>query len=154
MMSNIKSLIPGAQHWPHFVRNTSEQYEARTSLVIIERCKSILLSGMEGSHLPVAVAHGEGRAEFASDELRKSVEGNVALRFIDNQLNTTESYPANPNGSPDGVTGFCSDDGRVTIMMPHPERVYRSISNSWYPSDWKEDGAWTRIFRNARKFAG
>ena len=152
MMSNLKSLIPGAAHWPRFVRNHSEQFEARVALVKVEKSPSILLKGMAGSHMPVAVAHGEGRAEFSSDKQKKTLldSGTVALSYIDNQLETTEKYPANPNGSPFGISGVSSEDGRVTLMMPHPERVFRAIQNSWRPDDWEEDGAWMRLFRNGR----
>lgn len=154
MLSNLKSLIPGAGHWPHFVRNLSEQYEARVSLVKIEPSPSVLLSGMAGSYMPVAVAHGEGRAEFADQKIGAdcNLSGLVTARFIDHQLNIATRYPANPNGSPNGITGLCSADGRATIMMPHPERVYRTVSNSWQPPQWGEDGGWMRLFRNARVF--
>ena len=154
MVSNLKALIPGANHWPRFVRNTSEQFEARFSLVRVEQSPSVLLQGMAGSHMPIAVAHGEGRAEFASeaDVQAFSASGEVAMRYIDNHLNVTETYPANPNGSPLGITGVTSADGRATIMMPHPERVYRAVTNSWRPDSWREDGAWLRLFRNARLF--
>ncbi len=154
MLSNLKMLIPGAEHWPHFVRNMSEQFEARFSLVRVEDSASVLLQGMAGSHMPVAVAHGEGRAEFRSPEAVAAfnASGAVALRYLDNQLNVTERYPANPNGSPHGITGVTSADGRVTIMMPHPERVYRAVTNSWKPDQWREDGAWLRLFRNARRY--
>ena len=156
MMSNLKTLIPGADHWPHFVRNLSEQFEARVALVEVQESPSILLSGMAGSHMPVAVAHGEGRAEFSSAKQQTTLlsSNNVGLRYIDNHLQATERYPANPNGSPEGITGLTNDDGRVTIMMPHPERVFRAVQNSWQPDDWDEDGAWMRIFRNARLWVG
>ena len=156
MMSNLKSLIPGADHWPHFVRNTSEQFEARVSLVRVEQSPSVLLRDMQGSHLPVAVAHGEGRAEFEDDlHLQKAIgTGTVALRYLNNDLSVANTYPANPNGSPQGITSLSSIDGRSTIMMPHPERVYRAITNSWVPKDWREEGAWMRLFRNARVFCG
>lgn len=152
MMSNLKSLIPGAQHWPHFVRNRSEQFEARLSLVQVERSASILLAGMEGSRLPVAVAHGEGRAEFVSSDHQAACEqsGTVALRYVENNGDVATTYPANPNGSPAGITGLCSSDGRATIMMPHPERVFRTVQHSWAPDDWPEDAPWLRLFRNAR----
>jgi len=153
MMSNLKSLIPGTEHWPHFVRNRSEQFEARFSLVRIDESPSVLLSGMAGSHLPVAVAHGEGRAEFSTNQLSEcDTSGLVALRYLDNALDVTEQYPANPNGSPLGITGVTSQDGRATVMMPHPERVFRTVSNSWYPDTWGDDGPWLRMFRNARVF--
>lgn len=154
MVSNLKSLIPGAGHWPRFVRNLSEQFEARFSLVRIEDSPSVLLAGMAGSHMPIAVAHGEGRAEFADAEglARLEDSGTAAIRFIDNQLRVTETYPANPNGSPGGITGISSLDGRVTIMMPHPERVFRTVTNSWHPDDWGPWSPWMRLFRNARCF--
>lgn len=154
MVSNLKSLIPGADNWPRFVRNISEQFEARFSLVRIEESPSVLLRGMEGTHMPIAVAHGEGRAEFESDNALLDVtnSGRVAMRFIDNHLSVTETYPANPNGSPQGITGLSSADGRVTIMMPHPERVFRAATNSWHPESWKGDSGWMRLFRNARVF--
>jgi phosphoribosylformylglycinamidine synthase len=156
MMSNLKELIPGADHWPHFVRNLSEQFEARFSLVKIEASSSVLFKGMAGSHMPVAVAHGEGYAEFATAAALKTCNesGTVAMRFIDNNVNPTEAYPANPNSSPLGITSVSSKDGRVTIMMPHPERVFRTVTNSWHPDDMHGDGAWLRLFRNARVFVG
>ena len=148
MMANIKSLIPGAEHWPHFVRNLSEQFEARFSLVEVTESPSIMMHGMLGSHMPIAVAHGEGRAEYKTDSQIKKVKS--FLRFVDNHVEATETYPLNPNGSEQGLTGFCSDDGRVTIMMPHPERVFRTVQNSWHPDDWDEYGPWFRMFQNAR----
>ncbi|MFA7552978.1 MAG: phosphoribosylformylglycinamidine synthase [Spongiibacteraceae bacterium] len=156
MMSNLKSLIPGAEHWPRFVRNLSEQFEARVALVKVQETSSILLQGMAGSHMPVAVAHGEGRAEFrdAAHQQALVASGTVALNFIDNNLQPTETYPANPNGSPLGISGVNSLDGRVTIMMPHPERVFRAVQNSWHPDDWHEDGAWLKLFRNGRVWLG
>lgn len=154
MMSNLKTLIPGADHWPRFVRNLSEQFEARFSLVQIQPSPSVLFQGMAGSHMPVAVAHGEGYAEFSSAAALQfcNESGTVAARFIDNHLQATESYPANPNGSPLGITSVTNRDGRVTLIMPHPERVFRSVTNSWHPEHWQEDGAWLRLFRNARVF--
>lgn len=152
MMSNLKSLIPGAELWPRFVRNTSEQFEARVALVQVQESPSILLQGMAGSHMPVAIAHGEGRVEFADSAHQQAVMASdtSALRFIDNQLQYTETYPANPNGSPMGLTGMTTTDGRVTIMMPHPERVFRTVQNSWHPPEWDEDSPWIRLFRNGR----
>ncbi len=148
MMANIKQLIPGAEHWPHFVRNLSEQFEARFSSVEVLDSPSIMLQGMAGSRMPIAVAHGEGRAEFKqADSLAASQQ---ALRYVDHYGQATETYPLNPNGSPGGLTGFTTDDGRVTIMMPHPERVFRTVQHSWHPADWEEDGPWMRMFRNAR----
>ncbi|SEK80535.1 phosphoribosylformylglycinamidine synthase [Atopomonas hussainii] len=152
MMSNLHELIPGADLWPHFVRNRSEQFEARVAMVEVQESASIFLRGMAGSRMPIAVAHGEGHAEFASHEalVGADLSGTVALRYIDNHGKVTETYPANPNGSPKGITGMTSQDGRVTIMMPHPERVFRAVQNSWHPDEWQEDGAWLRMFRNAR----
>ncbi|MFB9865959.1 phosphoribosylformylglycinamidine synthase [Vreelandella sulfidaeris] len=152
MLSQLKSLIPGAEDWPTFVRNESEQFEARVSMVRVEKSPSILLAGMEGSQLPIAVAHGEGRAEFRDSAHLRSMQSSsqIALRYIDNYGQATTRYPANPNGSPSGITGLTTPDGRVTIMMPHPERVTRAVSNSWRPTEWREDGAWLRLFRNAR----
>ena len=156
MVSTLKDLIPGAAHWPRFVRNRSEQFEARLSLARIEPNPSILLAGMAGSHLPIAVAHGEGRAEFADAGAQAACEasGTVALRFLDNDLAVAAHYPANPNGSPAGITGLTSLDGRVTIMMPHPERVFRTVQYSWAPPEWGEDSGWMRLFRNARHWLG
>ncbi|MGK0442552.1 MAG: phosphoribosylformylglycinamidine synthase [Pseudohongiellaceae bacterium] len=156
MMSNLKSLIPGTDHWPRFVRNMSEQFEARVSLVEIQESPSILFKGMAGSHMPVAIAHGEGRAEFSNDKQQKGLaeSGHVGMRYVDNHLQVTERYPANPNGSPDGISAVTSEDGRATIMMPHPERVFRAVQNSWQPDEWDEDGAWMRLFRNARVWVG
>ena len=148
MMANIKDLIPGAEHWPHFVRNQSEQFEGRFSLVEVMQSPSILLAGMAGSRMPIAVAHGEGLAEYKSDQQRK--QAHSMLRFVDHDGAATEQYPLNPNGSPEGLTGFTTDDGRVSIMMPHPERVFRSVQNSWHPAEWAEDSPWMRMFRNAR----
>ncbi len=150
MFAALKSLIPGAGLWPGFVINRSEQFEARFSLVHVQQSNSILMAGMAGSHMPVAVSHGEGRAEIVEDIEALLGSGRVTLRFVDNRLQFTETYPANPNGSPAGITGLTNEDGRFTIMMPHPERVYRAIQNSWHPDGWQEDGPWMRMFRNAR----
>jgi phosphoribosylformylglycinamidine synthase len=152
MLSNLHELIPGAEHWPHFVRNQSEQFEARVALVEVQKSDSILLQGMEGSRMPIAIAHGEGHAEFADTADKAAVNANaqVALRYVDNYGEVTETYPANPNGSIEGITGLTAAGGRVTIMMPHPERVFRAVQNSWQPEEWTEDGAWMRMFRNAR----
>ncbi len=152
MMSNLHELIPGTEFWPHFVRNRSEQFEARVAMVQIQESASILLRGMAGSRMPIAIAHGEGHAEFESEEalLEADLSGCVSMRFVDNHGKVTERYPANPNGSPRGITGLTSRDGRVTILMPHPERVFRAVQNSWRPDDWQEDGGWLRLFRNAR----
>jgi phosphoribosylformylglycinamidine synthase len=156
MMSGLKEIIPGTQHWPGFLRNRSEQFEARVSMVEIMPSPSILLQGMAGSQLQIAVAHGEGRAEFSSEaSLQAALAGNnVALQYVDHYGAVTQDYPLNPNGSAQGITGLTSDDGRFTIMMPHPERVFRSVQNSWYPDDWGEDGPWMRMFRNARLHVG
>jgi phosphoribosylformylglycinamidine synthase len=154
MLSNLKSLIPGTTHWPHFVRNRSEQFEARFSLVEVGASASVLLEGMAGSRMPIAVAHGEGRAEFRDQAHLDAVAAQIALRFVENAGGTATAYPANPNGSPLGITGMCNADGRVTIMMPHPERVIRATQNSWHPDDWGEDAPWMRLFRNARRWVG
>ena len=156
MVSTLKELIPGASHWPRFVRNRSEQFEARLALVRVESSPSVLLSDMAGSYLPIAVAHGEGRAEFADDSAQAACDasGGVALRYLENNLQVAERYPANPNGSPRGITGVTSTDGRATIMMPHPERVYRKVQHSWGPQAWEDDAGWMRLFRNARRWLG
>ncbi len=152
MLSNLHELIPGAAHWPRFVSNLSEQYEARLIQVEVQPSASVLLAGMSGSYLPIVVSHGEGRAEFGSAADMKTLQerNGTCMRFVDSAKNTTRRYPHNPNGSPLGVTGVTSVDGRVTIMMPHPERVFRSVQNSWAPSGWGEDGGWLRLFHNAR----
>jgi len=165
MLSRLTSLIPGTEHWPRFVRNLSEQFEARLVVCEVLPSPSVLLAGMAGARLPIVVAHGEGRTEFGGDAALESgapsgddrrVDKRSAspiiscLRYVDNRGNATERYPANPNGSPGGVTGFTSRDGRVTIMMPHPERMFRACQYSWHPDDWGEDGPWLRMFRNAR----
>jgi phosphoribosylformylglycinamidine synthase len=154
MLSNLHELIPGAAHWPRFVRNRSEQFEARFVMVEVADSPSVLLQGMAGSRMPIAVAHGEGRAEFRDDAHLQAAGGQVALRFVENDGAVAVRYPANPNGSPDGITGLTSADGRVTIMMPHPERVVRTVQNSWHPPQWGEDGPWMRLFRNARRWVG
>ena len=156
MLSNLKEIIPGSENWPHFVQNKSERFEARFSLVEIQESPSIFFKGMEGSRMPIAVSHGEGHAEFASEEAIGAANdsGKVSMRFVDNYGEVTETYPANPNGSPDGITALTTTDGRVTIMMPHPERVFRTVANSWHPDEWQEDSPWVRMFRNARKFIG
>ena len=156
MMSNLRELIPGSEEWPRFVRNQSERFEARFSLVEVAASPSLLLDGMVGSRMPIAVSHGEGFVEVRSDAHLAQLEqkGLVALRFVDNFGNVTQQYPANPNGSPNGITAVTNESGRVTIMMPHPERVFRTVSNSWHPAEWGEDSPWMRIFRNARKQLG
>ncbi|MGB1271007.1 MAG: phosphoribosylformylglycinamidine synthase subunit PurQ, partial [Endozoicomonas sp.] len=152
MLSNLHDLIPGAECWPHFVRNQSEQFEARLAMVEVQQSRSIFFEGMDGARMPIAVAHGEGHAEFAEPGHPAVLDNNrqVALRFINNQGRPTVRYPYNPNGSVQGVTGLTSSDGRVTIMMPHPERVFRTVQNSWHPDEWGEDAPLMRMFRNAR----
>jgi phosphoribosylformylglycinamidine synthase len=152
MLSALKALIPGAAHWPRFVRNRSEQFEGRVALVEVLPTPSLFFRGMEGSVLPIAVAHGEGRAEFLTGAAERdcTTGGLVSLRWVDNHGRVATTYPANPNGSPAGITGLTTPDGRATVLMPHPERVFRTVQNSWHPEDWQEDGAWTRMFRNAR----
>lgn len=150
MLSHLKDMIPGAAHWPRFVRNQSEQFEARFSFVEVQESPSILLQGMQGSRLPIAVAHGEGRTLFASTT--DVQQANIALRYIDHYGNATETYPFNPNGSVEGITGLTTDDGRFTIMMPHPERVYRTVQYSWHPDSWAKEGPWLRLFQNARRW--
>ena len=152
MMSNLHELIPGTSHWPHFVKNESDQFEARTVMVEVLASASIFFKGMEGSRIPIAIAHGEGRAEFRRGSSPEQVmqSGLVSLRYVDNQGSVTESYPSNPNGSELGITGLSSEDGRFTIMMPHPERVFRSVQNAWQSDHQSEDAAWIRMFRNAR----
>jgi len=152
MLSQLRDLIPGAQHWPKFLRNRSEQFEARTSLLEVAESPSVLLRGMAGSRIPVAVAHGEGRAEFDSAADRAAAR--VALRYVDGDGNPATVYPLNPNGSPDGIAGLCSDDGRATILMPHPERVVRTLNLSWHPAGWGDESPWMRMFRNARVWLG
>ncbi|MBI3041368.1 MAG: phosphoribosylformylglycinamidine synthase [Betaproteobacteria bacterium] len=154
MMSNLHDLIPGAASWPHFVRNRSEQFEARFVMLEVQRSPSLFFDGMAGSRLPIAVAHGEGYAEFTGDAARKNAEALVTARFVDHRGAVTETYPCNPNGSPGGITGLTTPDGRFTILMPHPERVFRAVQHSWHPGGWGEDGPWLRLFRNARKWVG
>ena len=151
MLSTLKILIPGAAQWPKFVRNYSEQFEARLSSVIIENTSTLFFKDMGGTRLPIAVSHGEGRADFSKSD-QKTLENDdlVALRYTDNAGRATESYPYNPNGSPAGITGVTTLDGRVLAMMPHPERVFRTLQMSWHPEDWNEDSPWMRMFRNAR----
>ncbi len=156
MMSNLHSIIPGAEHWPHFVRNRSEQFEARFAMVEVLESPSLFFAGMAGSRMPIAVAHGEGFAEFSSaGAVEKALADKlVSMRFVDSRGVATEIYPFNPNGSPRGITGLTTQDGRFSIMMPHPERVFRTVQHSWHPDGWGEDGPWMRMFRNARKFVG
>jgi phosphoribosylformylglycinamidine synthase len=152
MLAHLKSVIPGAGHWPSFARNTSEQYEARLVTLEVMDSESMLFRGMAGSRIPVVTAHGEGRAVFADDA--KPGKAGACVRFVDNRGKPTETFPYNPNGSPDGVAGFTAAGGRVTILMPHPERVFRTVQMSWHPGKWSEDSPWMRIFRNARAFVG
>jgi phosphoribosylformylglycinamidine synthase len=156
MFSNLRELIPGTALWPKFVVNKSEQFEARLVTVEVLDSPSLFLQGMWGSRLPVVVAHGEGQAYFRGTSPVEEIltARSAALRFVDNYGQPTESYPANPNGSPGGITGLTSEDGRFTIMMPHPERVFLSIQHSWHPADWGEEGPWLRMFRNARYSIG
>jgi phosphoribosylformylglycinamidine synthase len=149
MLAALKDLVPGAAHWPDFVTNRSEQFEGRLGTVRVESSPSIFLQGMEGSVLPVASAHGEGRALFGQDGPDGSL---VALRYVDGQGEATTHYPENPNGSPDGITGLCNEDGRVTIMMPHPERTLRTVNFSWAPRNWNDTSPWQRMFLNARRW--
>lgn len=156
MLSNLKELIPGADLWPRFVRNESERFEARFSLVEVQKSDSVFFDGMAGSRMPIAVSHGEGRVEVRDADHLAAIEasGTVAVRYVDNHGNPTQQYPNNPNGSPNAITGLTTADGRVTIMMPHPERVFRTVANSWSPEGWGENGAWMRMFQNARKNIG
>ncbi|MFC6053794.1 phosphoribosylformylglycinamidine synthase [Acinetobacter sp. Ac_877] len=155
MLSQLAPLIPGADNWPRFHRNESEMFEARAVNVRVEKSNSVLLQGMEGSILPIAIAHGEGRVVAPESSIAALNAGNqVILRYVDSQGNPTQHYPLNPNGSPEAISGVTSTDGRATIMMPHPERNFRAVQHSWKPEDWDQDGAWLRMFRNARKFIG
>ncbi|MGZ3181107.1 MAG: phosphoribosylformylglycinamidine synthase [Telluria sp.] len=152
MMSNLKSIIPGAQAWPKFTRNKSEQFEARFGMVEVMDSPSIFFDGMAGTMAPIAIAHGEGYADFS--QTGDFAEAIKAMRFVDNRGQATEAYPFNPNGSPQGLTAVTTPDGRFTVMMPHAERVFRTVINSWHPDGWGEDAPWMRMFRNARKFVG
>jgi phosphoribosylformylglycinamidine synthase len=156
MLSALKALVPGAEHWPRFIRNRSEQFEGRFSLVEIVPSPSVLLAGMAGSRLPVAVSHGEGRAEFASAEAESNfaAAGLTAFHYVDNHGAVASRYPANPNGSPRGIAAVTSTDGRVTLTMPHPERSFRYVQNSWRPDDAGDVSGWMRLFRNARVWVG
>ncbi|WHZ19451.1 MAG: phosphoribosylformylglycinamidine synthase, synthetase subunit [Rhodanobacteraceae bacterium] len=152
MLSHLKDIIPGAEHWPTFARNASEQYEARMVTLEVLNTESIVFRGMAGSRIPVVTAHGEGRAVFA--EGHKAGKATACVRFVDNRGKPAETFPYNPNGSPEGLAGFTAAGGRVTILMPHPERVFRSVQMSWHPREWGEDSPWMRLFRNARAFVG
>jgi phosphoribosylformylglycinamidine synthase len=154
MFAALKSIVPGAEHWPAFRRNRSEQFEARWSQVEILESKSLFFAGMEGSKLPIAVAHGEGRAVFERPDDLAALQtgGQVAMRYIDNRGGVASRYPANPNGSPEGVTAICNADGRVTILMPHPERAVHGVTGSWWPQRDAAATPWLRMFENARRF--
>ena len=157
MLAALKELIPGAEGWPRFVRNRSEQYEARLVLGASAAARARCCSpACTDSVLPIVWSHGEGLAEFGPDSSADEAPrgGGVSLRYVDNRGQPTERYPFNPNGSPSGIAGVCSADGRVTSLMPHPERVFRTVQHSWAPQEWGEDGGWMRLFRNARVFAG
>ena len=154
MLSNLKDIIPGAEFWPSFERNLSDQFEARLAQVKISKTESILLDGMEDWVIPVASAHGEGRAQFNNNDLEELEKSNqIAMHFVDSSENSSEKYPINPNGSPNGITGITASNGRVTIMMPHPERVFRKVQLSWHRKDWNEYSPWMQIFINAKKFS-
>ncbi|MEK2601974.1 phosphoribosylformylglycinamidine synthase [Burkholderia arboris] len=152
MLSSIASMIPGAQAWPKFTRNKSEQFEARFSFVEVEKSPSIFFAGMEGSRIPVAVAHGEGYADFSQQGDIDRVA--IAMRFVDHRGEATERYPFNPNGSPAGITSVTTADGRFSVLMPHMERVHRTVAMSWHPESWGEASPWMRVFRNARRWIG
>lgn len=152
MMSGLKDIVPGAAAWPQFVRNRSEQFEARLLMTEVLDSPSLFLTGMNGSKLPLVVSHGEGRVSF--EQTGSLNDAHAALRFIGVDGNPAAAYPANPNGSPEGLTGFTTDNGRFTIMMPHPERIFRTVQNSWHPDEWGENAPWLRMFRNARKWLG
>jgi phosphoribosylformylglycinamidine synthase len=153
MMSNLHEIIPGTEHWPRFVRNKSEQFEARLVMVEVQQSPSLFFDGMAGSRMPVAVAHGEGYAEFTDKNEASLISPLVTLRFVDNRGTPTEIYPLNPSGSSQGITGVTTADGRFSILMPHPERGFRAVQHSWHPG-WREDAPWMRMFRNARKWVG
>ncbi len=152
MLSNLNELIPGAENWPHFIRNKSEQFEARFASVEIQESPSLFFDGMAGSIMPIVVSHGEGYAEFTNKGRFEDSKLLVTMRFVDNYGQPTETYPLNPNGSPMGVAGMTSPDGRFSIIMPHPERVFRTTQNSWHPKDWEEYGPWIKFFDNAKDF--
>ncbi len=154
MLAALAELIPGAAAWPRFVRNRSEQFEGRLSMVEVADTPSLFFAGMAGSRMPIAVAHGEGRAEFRDDAQLAEADALAVIRYVDGRGRIATRYPANPNGSSRGIAGLCSADGRVTITMPHPERVFRSAQNSWHPAGAGEDSGWMRLFRNARVWVG
>jgi len=154
MMSNLKEIIPGSTLWPHFVKNRSEQFEARFVSVEILKSNSVFFTGMDGSILPIAVAHGEGYTEYQNQTQMNDVLNHqlAILRYVDNYQKGTSTYPMNPNGSPEGITGFTSDNGQFSIMMPHPERVFKVTQNSWHPETWNELAPWYKMFANAYQF--
>ncbi|MDA9913780.1 phosphoribosylformylglycinamidine synthase subunit PurQ, partial [Methylophilaceae bacterium] len=154
MMSNLKSIIPGADKWPKFVKNLSDQFESRVVTVKIPKNKSIFFNEMENSYIPVITAHGEGRAYFSkSNDLKEMIQKEqITLQYVTNNHEVTTIYPLNPNGSVDGVTGFTNDDGRFNIMMPHPERVFRSDQNTWSRVKQNDYGPWFKMFTNAQYF--
>ncbi|MEK8090390.1 phosphoribosylformylglycinamidine synthase [Thermithiobacillus plumbiphilus] len=154
MLSALHELIPGANHWPRFMRNRSEQFEARYAMVELAPSPSIFFQGMAGSRLPIALAHGEGRAEFRSAQDAAQAQALVTMRWVDHHGQPTQRYPFNPSGSQDAIAGLSTPDGRVTIAMPHPERSFRTVQFPWHPADWGEDGPWLRMFRNARHWVG
>jgi len=154
MLSHLREMIPGAENWPRFLRNKSEQFEARLSLVEVLESPSLFFEGMAGSRMPIATSHGEGRVSFVNDSDRYMASHTIAVRYVDNYGNVADHYPANPNGSLDGICGLSNEDGRITIMMPHPERVVRTTQNSWHPDHWGDDGPWMRMFRNVRVAIG
>ena len=154
MMSNLHEIIPGTAHWPHFVRNASDQFEARFVMLEVLPTPSLFFDGMQGSRIPVAMAHGEGFAEFRDMQQLAAAQPFVALRFVDHRGHPTETYPCNPNGSRQGITGLTTENGRFTILMPHPERVFRTAQMSWHPDEWGDGSPWFRMFVNARRFVG
>jgi phosphoribosylformylglycinamidine synthase len=154
MMSNLHELIPGADSWPHFVRNRSEQFEARFVMLGVQASPSLFFAGMAGSRIPVVTAHGEGHAEFRDGAQFAAAQPLVTLRYVGPDGLPTERYPFNANGSPAGVAGLTTPDGRFSILMPHPERVFRTVQMSWHPESWGEDSPWLRMFRNARAWLG
>jgi phosphoribosylformylglycinamidine synthase len=154
MFAHLRELIPGSDHWPRFVRNASEQFEARLAMVEVLPSPSVFFADMAGSHLPIVVSHGEGRVEMRAGQTEETLRSGAVVRFVDHRGRVADRYPANPNGSPGGLTGFTTRDGRFTIMMPHPERVFRSVQLSWHPREWDDESPWLRLFRNARRWVG
>jgi len=150
MLSQLRDIIPGTTHWPRFLRNRSEQFEARFGMLEVAESPSMFFRGMAGSRIPAVISHGEGRVEFANGD--DSAAARVALRYVAGDGSAAMQYPANPNGSDGAVAGLCNDDGRVTILMPHPERTPRRANLSWAPRDWPQDSPWLRMFRNARSW--